>query len=883
MPPHEPSRLGRWLLRLRAGPDRRAEVEDDLRELFRIRVATRGVRYAQWRWLRDAISVGRPARVGSVPDRRGYSSMNTVWHELRVAVRSLAAERRFTAIAVAVLALGIGVTTAVFSVVNAVLLRPLPYHDPARLVAITGVFVSPVRPSTSTVIPLAELAKWRPQSQSFESMGAFAYTQLPVRVGDRSFSPVTALMDPQFLPTLGRSLAMGTFFSEGAAPGSDRSAIVSHALWRDVFGGDPGVVGRAVTIDGEPFTIRGVLAADFQFPRSDASYFTRPVDLMLPASEYSGFPATARQWFGIARLEPGVSVAQAEAELQSIAKGLSPEAGSGEYWSVALASLAGETTRRSRQALLVVLGISVLLLLIASTNLMNLFFARGVGRLREMSIRRAIGSTTWQLLRLLLIESLVLALVGGVLGTLLAAFAIRAIVVMSPVHLPVTKTIDIDGTVLAFTMLLCVGTAVAAGLLPALHVSAKTLDAVRSSGMRTSAGRGVGRVQRALCVAQIALGVTLLAGAGLLANSLWRLNATPLGYDIDRVIGFNLSVPNDLFGEARVRFYQAALEEVRTIPGVERAGLISFLPPETRAGVFMGLAIEGVPPAERGSPPRVVNTLITSPDYFRTMRTAIVRGRDLIESDTAGGPPVIVVNEAFVRRHFPDVDPIGRKIGTGFDGMKPVREVVGVVADTHDRGVALRPYPTVYIPFTQFSLPYGAIAVRTATAADAMVPVIRDRLGRLNPSVPLTDFSRLDDRFRESLREPRFYTVMAAVCAGMAVLFVAFGLYGLVSYSVGRRTAELGIRMAVGAGRGAILRMVLGQGLRMAGAGVVLGVGGAILGARLLESLLFGVQPIDPPTFAAAAAVVIAITLVACLAPARRASRVNPIMALRHD
>ena len=809
--------------------------------------------------------------------------MNAVWHELRVGIRSLAAQRRFTAVAVVVLALGIGVTTAVFSVVNAVLLRALPYAAPERLVAITSVFKSPVRPSTSPVVPLTELAKWRPHSRRFESMGAFAYTQLPIRVGDRSFSPVTALMDPQFLPTLGRPLAMGTFFAADAAPGSEASAIISHALWRDAFGSERSVIGRSISIDGSPFEVRGVLAADFQFPRSDASYFTKPVDLLLPAASYPGFPAAARQWFAIGRLAAATRIGQAEAELQSIARDVATDQNVEEHWTVALAPLADETTRRSRQPLLVVLGISIVLLLIASTNLMNLFFARGVGRLREMSIRRAIGSTTWQLLRLLLIESLVLAAVGGVLGILLAAFAIRALVALSPVHLPVTQAIDIDGTVLLFTTLVCVGTAIAAGLLPALHVSARAASGGQSSGTRTSAGRGVIGMQQALCVLQIALGMMLLAGAGLLANSLWRLHTTDPGYDVAHVLGFNLSVPNNVFGESRVRFYQTALDEVRTIPGVEQAGLISFLPPETRAGVFMGLAIDGVPPPDRGSPPRIVNTLISSPGYFQTLRMTVVQGRDLAARDTAANAPVVVVNEEFVRRHFAGEDPIGRRIGTGFDGMKPVREIVGVVADAHDRGVTLKPYPTVYIPFTQFSLPYGAIAVRTSTAPEAIVPVIRDRISRLNPSVPMTDFQRLDHRFRESLREPRFYTVMAAVSAAMAVLFVTFGLYGLVSYSVGRRTAELGIRMAIGAQRSAIVRLVLGQGVKMAVIGVALGLGAALLVAPVLESLLFGVRPLDAPTFAAAAAVVIAVTLAACVAPARRASRVSPIAALRHD
>jgi putative ABC transport system permease protein len=800
--------------------------------------------------------------------------------DVRVGIRALATDRRFTAIAVVVLALGIGVTTAVFSVVNAVLLRPLPYADPNRLVAITGMFKSAARTVPTPVIALTDLGRWRERATVFESMGAFAYTQLPIRVGDRPYSPITALMDPEFLPTLGRPLAAGTFFTRNEAPDT-RTAIVSHALWRDALNGDPDAVGRPIHVDGAPYVVRGILAADFQFPRSDASYSTAPVDLLMLSSALPGFPANSTQWFGIGRLKPAVTLAQAESELQAIAEGLA--AGADGFRSAQLAPLAEETTRRSRQALLVVLGIAIVLLLIAATNLMNLMFARGSARLRELSIRRAIGSTTWRLLRLLLVESVLLAVAGGALGVWLASFAIRAIVALSPVHLPVTRAIDIDGTVLLVTAIVCGGAAILAGFLPAWHVAAKTNVAARHPGLRASAGRDASRVQRALCVAQIALGVALLAGAGLLANSLWQLGRVDPGFDADRVLGFNLSVPSDVAWTERPAFYEAALREIRTVPGVERAGLISFLPPETRAGVFMGLAIDGAAPPPPGAGPRQVNTLVTSVDYFATMRMPMVRGRDLANTDTRDRPAVCVVNETFVRRYLPDGDPIGRRIGTGFDGMKPVREIVGVVKDSHDRGVARPPIPTVYLPVSQFALPYGAIALRTAVAAESVIPVIRDRLHRLNPGVPLTDFQQLDRRLRESLREPRFYTLLAAACAGMAVLFVTFGLYGLVSYSVGRRTTELGIRMAIGAERGAIVRMVLGQGLQMAVAGVALGLALALAGTRALESLLFGVRPIDPPTFGAAAALVLLVTLAASYAPARRASRVNPIAALRQD
>ena len=808
--------------------------------------------------------------------------MDGIWQDLRFAVRVLVAQRQFTAAATLILALGIGASAAVFSIVNAVLLRPLPYEDPERLVAISSVLESNASTRTSAVVPLSDVAQWRLRSQMFSSMGAFAYTQLPVRVGNQSFSPVTALMDPQFLPTLGNALAMGTYFDDTPEAGSDMTAIVSHALWVEALASDTSAIGRTIVVDGAPYVVRGVLAADFQFPRSDASYFTKPVALLLPSSSFQGFPAQSRQWFGIARLAPGVTVPQAEAELRSIAEGLSRDAQTGDRWSVRLAALGEATTRRARQPLLIVLGISMVLLLIAATNLMNLFFSRGVGRLREMSIRRAIGSTTGRLVRQLLTEGVVLAVLGGSLGVLLASFALDTIVALSPVHLPVTGAISIDGTVLAFTVIVCLLAAAAASLFPALHVSAKTGDAVRHTGLRASAGRGVAQVQQGLCIAQIALGMALLAVAGLLAHSLWRLNAVDPGFDIRRVLGFNMSVPNDQTLPDRVRFYQNALEEIRTIPGVERAGLISFLPPETRAGVFMGLAVDGHPPPERGAP-RVVNTLISSTDYFETLRMRVVHGRDFTDRDNADGPPVIIVNEALMRRYFPDGAAVGRRIGTGFDGMKPVREIVGVVQDTHDRGVAAEPIPTVYIPFRQFSLPYASVALRTAVAPESVIPVIRDRVNRLNPDVPLIDFQTLDARLGESLREPRFYTLMAAACALMAVLFVTFGLYGLVSYSVSRRTSELGIRMAVGAESGTILRMVLLQGVRMAVLGVAAGLGLAILISRALASLLFQVQPVDPLTLSASAIMVVLVTLAASYLPARRASRVNPITALRYE
>jgi putative ABC transport system permease protein len=376
--------------------------------------------------------------------------------------------------------------------------------------------------------------------------------------------------------------------------------------------------------------------------------------------------------------------------------------------------------------------------------------------------------------------------------------------------------------------------------------------------------------------------MALLASAGLLARSFWQLHAVDPGFDASQVVGVNMSVPNTLSRADRVQFYRRALEEIRAIPGVDGAGLISFLPPETRSGVFMGLAIDG-DPLPPGAQPRVVNTLISSAGYFQTLRMRLASGRDFLPSDTGSRKPVIIVNETLVRRYLNGAGALGRRIGTGFDGMKPIREIVGVVRDSHDRGVAADPVPTAYIPYEQFSLPYGSLVVRTALPPGSVIPVIRERVGRVNPAVPLFDFQTLAHRFEESLREPRFYMLVAGGCAALAMLFVTFGLYGLISYTVSRRAREIGIRVALGARRDTIVRLVVGQGARIAIAGVVLGTALAWLTTRYLQSLLFRVEPLDGPTLAAAAALVVTVTLGAAALPARRATGIDPVSALKRD
>ena len=802
--------------------------------------------------------------------------------DLRWALRSLRRSPGFTIVAALVLALAVGATTAVFSVVNAVLIRPLPYHEPGRLVAMSSVVEPPgAAPHDAQRVMLTHLVLWRGVSKTIESMGGFAYTQLPILVGDQAFSPVTALVDPEFLPTLGVAPERGSQFAPRATTGEDYSIIISHGLWVRAFSSDPGVVGRAVSVNGQPYTVRGVMPERFQFPRADASYFSDPVDLIVPASSFGGFPQDSYQWFGIARLRDGVALAAAQQEMRIIARDLANTDAHHKDWTVSLASLADVTTRSSRPALMIVLAITLVLLIIASSNVMNLLFSRGAARSGEMAIRQAMGCSTNRLVRQLILESLYLTVASGVVGVALAALATNALVALSPVHLPITQHISLDGAVLVFALGVCLVTALVSGLVPAIHAARTSSALVRAPGTRATGGRAVGRLQRSLCVVQIALGVALLSVAGALTGGLWRLSTTNPGYRSDDVLGFSFSVPGDHSMEQRVAFYNSALEQVRTIPGVISAGFITFLPPETRAGVFMGFTIEGAP----GNPgrPDMANHLISSPGYIATMGMQIASGRDFAETDDAHANPVVIVNEAFVKAYLPDGNPLGRRVGIAFTGGKPTREIVGVLRDVHDRGLARAAYPTIYIPYQQFALGYGSIAVRTSIDPASIAPEIRRRLGRIDPAIPLVHFERVTDRIRASLDEPRFYTWLAVACAAMAVLFVTLGLYGIVSFNVSGRTPEFGVRMAIGASGGAILRLVLAQGAWMSGVGAVAGIGLALASARMLRTLPFPVQSLGAATLGEAVGLVVCVTMVASYVPARRASRVSPLAALRQE
>jgi predicted permease len=868
-----------WLLQRRS---KERELGEELQfhldeEIERRQAEGVAAEHAKWMARRD---LGNVASLRE--DTRaawGWTMVEQFGQDVRYAFRTMTIHRLFTLLAIVSLALGIGAATAIFSIVNAVLLRPLPYRAPAQLMAVSSVYRQGETVRTYPTVSLSEVEGWRQLTGSFESIGSFVFTALPVSIGEQSMYLVAIGADQELLTTLGVNLAMGQNFSNGGSSHKEASVIISQKLWAGAFHGDPAVIGHTMVIDGQFSTVIGVLPASFQFPRSDASYFSEEPDILFPVADIAdNWGRDSAQWFSIARLKPGIGVAQAESELKSVTSHIAKQEG----LSARLSALDAETRSAVRSPLLLLLGISIMLLLIACTNIMNLLFSRATTRAREMAIRKAAGATSLRLVRQMLTESACLTALGGILGIGLAWSAVGFLIAISPAHLPAVGRISIDPAVLGFTFFVCAGAAFSAGLFPAVHTSLRQGNAPGSLGSRTLGGRTLARFQQSLTTAQVALGLALLATAGLLTHSLLRLGSVDPGFQTEGILGFEFSVPSDHSDTQTKQLFHRMLEETRSIPGVLSAGWITNLPPETRQGMFMPFSVIG-PEVQAPRTRARCNFQVTSEDYFKTMGIPLLGGRDFTSADTAGAPPAVIVNEAFARQYFGPTGALGRSIVAGFDPQDAPRQIVGVVRDTHDRGLGANSIATAYLPFEQFPRRYGSVAVRTNMAPETIISEIRKRVTRIDSTVPLKNFTTIEARIHKTLGEPRFYALLAGACALMAVLFVTLGLYGVVSYWVSRRTAEVGVRMALGAPKQRILRGVLWQGLRMALVGVASGLALSLAVSRFLANLLFEVKPNDPATLALAAGLVLAVTLVASYIPARRASRVEPMVALRHE
>jgi putative ABC transport system permease protein len=791
-------------------------------------------------------------------------------HDMRFAVRQLAKSPGFTVVAVLTLALGIGANTAMFSVVNGVLLRPLPFPEPEALVRVYEVVPQigrfPVAP--------ANFFDWRNRNKTFEHMAAFtvggdtlAEQDTPERV-TAAFVSWDLFDVLRVKPVLGRA-----FVRDEDAPMKANVVILSHGMWQRRFGGDPRILERTIILGGTRCEIVGVMPPGFAFPSQEVEYW-QPIGL-----DTGKLPRGAHYLSVVARLRSGVSIDQATAEMKTIAEVLAqqnPEYSKGE--SAEVVAMHEQVVGRIRPALLTLLAAVGVVVLIACGNVANLLLVRASARAREIAIRTALGAGRRRLAVQMIAESLVLALAGGTAGLLLAYSTIGPARALNAGSIPRIGDVAIDGSVLAFTLLLCVMTGIVFGLVPAWQASRTNVIEAMKEGGRGSAAFGGRWLRNTLVVAQVALSLVLLVAAALLLRSFSRLLAVDPGFRAESVLAFRVALPLTSYKNAaqRIIFFDEFLDKLRQLPPVRSAGMVQSLPIRDEYRLAFSVHGRPTPPGSRLSE----NYRLVSPGYFETLGIPLRRGRTFTNQDTSKSPLVAVVDEAFARRHFPGEDPIGRGLSLG-NGTEGFFEIIGIVGDVRYGGLDAGQDPTMYVPYPQDVFGTMWIVARTGGEPTAIASDVRSLLKNLDRNIPAYSLSPLTDVVSDSLAQRRFSMFLLGLFAMIALLLAAVGLYGVIGYSVSQRTQEIGVRLAVGASRGRVLRMVIGQGMRLVVAGTLLGLAGALALARLVSTLLFEVTPFDPPSYAGTVFTLIAVAMLACWFPARRALRVDPIAALR--
>jgi len=811
-------------------------------------------------------------------EQRRADFANEFRQDVAFALRQLRRSPTFTAVAVITLGLGVGATTAIFSVVDGVLLRPLPYPNADRLVRVWHV---EAKQSQRDDASPANFFDWRERNRSFASIAGFQYYGHDVRGDDgRKTSINSWLVTEDYFAVLGVAPRLGrVLVPDDFKPGAPRVAVISSALWQQRFGSEPSVLGRQETLDDVPHTIVGVMPVAFQFPEKRHIWAPKVFADDEKTDRGSTYVAV------VARLRPGVGLEAAQEDMSRIARDLSatyPRTNAGV--SIQVASVPNELLGRVRPALLVLLGAVVCVLLVACANVANLLLARGADRGREFAIRAALGAGRTRLARQMLTESAILAVLGLAAGLLLGRWGLEVLIALSPTSLPRADEIALDGRVLAFAVAIAVVTAFACGLAPVRVFSRPNLhDAVREGGRGTSASGARLRLRGALIVAEVALALVLLVGSGLLIRSFVSLLGVDPGFTAANR-GMVQVFLWDLYPkpELRAGFMRDALERLRAVPGVRSAGAVSAMPfAEANIGVETGMVIQGRPAPAAGQAPNVYTTIATS-GYFETMGVALRRGRTFTAADDASAPRVALISESLARRHFPDEDPIGRHIAVRFDGGQ-VREIVGVVADVRHDGLQEAPRVEMYMPHAQF--PFGSMTfvVRTDGDPATTLPALQRAIWEVNPNQAIYEASTLEALIADSLRERRFNLSLIGGFAALALILAAVGVYGLISYSTMRRTSEFGVRLALGASGTQIVTAAMRDGVRYAVAGVALGLVASLALTRAMASMLFGVSATDPLTYVALALVMLAVAAVASFLPARRALEVDPVTALRGD
>jgi putative ABC transport system permease protein len=811
--------------------------------------------------------------------------MSDLWHDLRYGFRMLWKKPGFTVMAVLALSLGIGANTAIFSVVNAVLLRPLPYAQSDRLALIwTASQESKVQEGSSSY---PDVADWQAANQAFEGIAAFRTNGFTLTGAGEPERIDAARVSASFFSLLGVNPVLGRDFrSEEEKPGGEHVVILSHGLWQRRFGSDPKIVGQTLTLSGQSFTVIGVLPADFSFPIGlNKAEMWATIALEGDNLHERG----ARSTQVLARLKPGVTLEQAQGELDRIAQHLATQyPDTNATRSPYLVALQEQLVGKIRPALWILLGAVGFVLLIGCSNVANLLLARAASRQKEIAIRLALGASRWRVVRQLLTESLLLALMACIAGLLLATWGIDLLVALSPNNLPNLNEIHLDGRVLAFTLLVSLATGLIFGLAPALKATKpKLIETLKEGSRGATAGLGRQRLRGLLVVTEMALALVLLISAGLLIKSFWRLTSVNPGFDPENVLSLRLSLPQIKYKEdyQRVAFVQQVLDRIKALPGVKSA---AFVTPAPFSGnnLSSNFSIAGRP-----TPPPDKEPLAwlrgATPDYFRTMNIPLIRGRQFTEQDQKGGTGVVIINEAMAREYWPNQDPIGQrlvKVGVGVDDNEPTEwEIIGVVGDVKHLRLDVDPKPEMYMPHRQQAWNWGHFVVRTTADPAALANTIRQQVLAVDPDQAVSNVEPLTKSIAGTVAQPRFYMLLLVIFAGVGLTLTVIGIYGVISYSVTERTHEIGIRMALGAQAADILRMVVGEGMTYALGGIVIGLAGAFVVTRLLASLLYGISASDPLTFVGVSALAMFIALLACYIPARRSTRVDPMIALRYE
>ena len=804
----------------------------------------------------------------------------------RYALRQLRKNPGFAFTAVLTLAIGIGATTAIFSLVYAVLLRPLPFPQPDRLVWLTQQDHSlPGVAAESLSYP--DYFDWRAQNHTLEGMASFRGTSVSLEKNGESQLLDAQTVSSNFFQVLGVSPLLGSNFRWQDEKSGNRAVMLSYALWQSTFNSEKDISGRSIRLGGYSYTVAGVMPRSFQFSL-DTPMPQLWVSLAEDSSEKD--PTTAQRGNDslhiVARLKPGVSLLQAKADLSLIAANIARQYPDTNKWYTSaliepeLDHLVGDT----RPALRLLLASVILVLLIACANVAGLLLARASQRHAEFALRAAIGASRREIIHQMLSESILLSLCGGAAGIVLAGVMLKAMVRLLPVEIPRMAQVSVDGTVLAFAVAISVLTGILFGLLPAWRMSQIDPNlALREGARSVSGGRARHSLQSGLVIAQTAIGLILLVGSGLLIRSFIRIMNVDPGFDASHVVTARLGVPFDdrYQHDSHIQIYQQMIEKLATQPGVQAVS--SGWPlPLSSSHASVSFSIEGKPVARGDEPNESVGLAL--PGYFETMRIPLIAGRTFTEQDKAASAPVLIINQAFAKKYFPGENPIGKHMRSDLgDGMlsRPMREIIGIVGDIKRGGLTANFEPEYYLPYTQAVITNPYLVIRTRGNAPGIETAIHNAISQIDNGVPVYNISSLDTYVAKSASQQRFETVLITVFAGIALLLSAIGLYGLLSYIVVQRTFEIGLRMAIGAQRSDMLQMILRRGLRLAAIGLGIGLAASVLLTRLLTHLLYGIKPLDILTFTIVSVVLLAVSALASFAPAWRASRLDPMETLR--